>query len=228
VTWIKVCCNTTLEDALLAAELGADALGFVFAPSKRKVTPEQVGAITARLPAAIERVGVFQSVDPETDAAEIAAAAATAGLTGAQLHGRFGDALPGLLRALAPDLQLIQTLHWDLDRPEAAIRIAAQLEGIAAVGEVTRVLIDSKVGAATGGTGVAFDWFAARDVFAGAPAGLKLIVAGGLNPGNVARAVAQVGPWGVDVCSGVEASPGRKDPALMEKFIANARGAKTP
>jgi phosphoribosylanthranilate isomerase len=228
VTWIKVCCNTTLEDALLAAELGADALGFVFAPSKRKVTPEQVAAITAQLPATVERVGVFQSVDPETDAAEIAAAAATAGLTGAQLHGRFGDALPESLRALVPDLQLIQTLHWDLDRPEAAIRISAQLEGIAALGHVTRVLIDSKVGAATGGTGVSFDWFAARDVFAAAPSSLRLIVAGGLNPGNVARAVAQAGPWGVDVCSGVEASPGRKDPALMAKFIANARGAKTP
>ena len=133
MTWVKVCCNTTLEDALLAAELGADALGFVFAPSKRKVTPEQVGAITARLPAAIERVGVFQSVDPETDAAEIAAAAAAAGLTGAQLHGRFSDALPGSLRALAPGLELIQTLHWDVARPEAAIRIAAQLEGLSLI-----------------------------------------------------------------------------------------------
>jgi phosphoribosylanthranilate isomerase len=228
MTWIKVCCNTTLEDALLAAELGADALGFVFAPSKRRVTPERAAAITAHLPATVERVGVFQSVDAETDAAEIAAAAATAGLTAAQLHGRFSDGLPEALRALAPGLELIQTLHWDVARPEAAIRVAAQLEGIAAMGEVTRVLIDSKVGAATGGTGVAFDWFAARDVFAGAPAGLKLIVAGGLNPGNVARAIAQAGAWGVDVCSGVEASPGRKDPELVERFIANARGAKTP
>jgi phosphoribosylanthranilate isomerase len=81
---------------------------------------------------------------------------------------------------------------------------------------------------AGGGTGVSFDWTAARQVFASAPSSLHLVVAGGLNPGNVARAIAQLAPWGVDISSGVEASPGRKDPALLERFIVNARGTQTP
>jgi phosphoribosylanthranilate isomerase len=224
VIWLKVCCNTTLEDALLAASLGVDAVGFVFAPSKRHVTPAQVAAITPHLPASIERVGVFHSANPEY----IAHTAATAGLTTAQLHGAFSEDLPEALRKLAPSLQLIQTLHWDLAQPDAAAALSAQLSRIAAFGAVDRVLIDSKLGAATGGTGVPFDWTAARAVFASAPPSLRLIVAGGLSPANVAHAIAQLAPWGVDVCSGVEATPGRKDPALLAKFIANARGTQTP
>src|SRR6185437_15788071 len=81
--WIKICANTTLEDAQLAADLGADAVGFVFAPSRRRVTPEQVARITPYLPATVERVGVFDSLDPEA----IAEAARTAGLDAVQLHG---------------------------------------------------------------------------------------------------------------------------------------------
>jgi phosphoribosylanthranilate isomerase len=228
VTWVKICCNTTFEDAQLAASLGADALGFVFAPSKRHVTPAQVAAITLHLPAHIERVGVFQSLNPEIDAAEIAQTAQIANLTTAQLHGPFSPTLPEALAKLAPNLQLIQTLHWDLAEPGASTRLAVQLARIAALGHIDRVLIDSKLGAATGGTGVAFDWASAREVFASAPANLQLIVAGGLNPANVEQAIAQLAPWGVDVCSGVESAPGRKSPALVAKFIANARGAQTP
>jgi phosphoribosylanthranilate isomerase len=224
VTWVKICCNTTLEDATLAASLGVDALGFVFAPSKRQVTPAQVAAITPHLPAHIERVGVFQSHAPE----EIAATTQAANLTTAQLHGPYSATLPESLHKLAPNLQLIQTLHWDLAHPNSATHLAAQLERIAALGHTTRVLIDSKHGAATGGTGRAFDWASAAQVFTNAPASLQLIVAGGLSPSNVAGAIAQLAPWGVDVCSGVESTPGRKDPALIAKFIANARGAQTP
>jgi phosphoribosylanthranilate isomerase len=228
VTWLKICCNTNLEDAALAAQLGADALGFVFAPSKRQVTPAQVAAIAPHLPAHIERVGVFQSLNPETDAAMIAAAAQTANLTAAQLHGPFSATLPEALANLAPHLKLIQTLHWDLAHPDASTRLAVQLARIAALGHIDRVLIDSKIGPATGGTGVPFDWASAREVFDSASPNLQLIVAGGLNPTNVADAIAQLAPWGVDVCSGIESSPGRKDPALVAKFIANARGAQTP
>jgi phosphoribosylanthranilate isomerase len=228
VTWLKICCNTTLEDATLAATLGADALGFVFAPSKRQVTPAQVAAITPHLPASIERVGVFQSLYPGSDPASIAEAAAIANLTTAQLHGPFPEDLPARLHELAPALKIIQTLHWHVTLPEVATRLAGQLARIAELGHVTRVLIDSQLGAATGGTGVAFDWTAARDVFAAAPSSLQLILAGGLNPANVAGAIAQLNPWGVDVCSGVEAAPGRKDPALIARFIANVRGAQTP
>jgi len=105
--------------------------------------------------------------------------------------------------------------------------VRAQLESLAASGADDRVLIDAKVGAASGGLGVRFDWARAHAVVKEFP-GLRVIVAGGLRPENVSEAVGAFAPYGVDVASGVEASPGRKDPALMEKFIANARGAKTP
>jgi phosphoribosylanthranilate isomerase len=231
--WVKICGNTNLEDALLAAELGADAVGFVFAPSRRQVTAVQVAAITARLPEGVERVGVFSSLDAE----EIARTAEEAGLTAVQLHSGLDKGLAErLARRLAGRIRIIQTLHWAVDPAadasqleESASVLQAQIERIAVLGIVDRVLIDSKVGAALGGTGVVFDWAAARKVFAAPPPqGLRIIVAGGLRPGNVAQAISQLLPWGVDVSSGVESSPGIKDPALVRQFIENARGAQTP
>jgi phosphoribosylanthranilate isomerase len=236
--WVKICGNTNLEDAAHAAELGADAVGFVFAPSKRQVTAAQVGAITPHLPAGVERVGVFYSRDAE----EIAKVASDAGLTTVQLHGGLDERLlERLADRFAGSVSIIQTLHWTIDEPSrqaiadttppmesSADRLALQIKQIAALGTVDRILIDSKVGSAGGGTGVAYDWEIARPVFAPAPGGMRFIVAGGLRPTNVAQAIAQLEPWGVDVSSGVEASPGRKDPALVAQFIENAHWAKTP
>jgi phosphoribosylanthranilate isomerase len=230
--WVKICGNTNLEDAALAAELGADAVGFVFAASRRQVTAAQVSAITMHLPDEVERVGVFDS----HDAGEIAAVAQEAGLTAVQLHGGLDEKLLGQLRdRLAGRVRVIQTLHWEVGSPAntesapdiQADRLAAQIECAAALG-VDRFLIDSKVSSSSGGIGVAFDWAAASKVFASAPAEVQLIVAGGLTPENVALAIERLCPWGVDVSSGVEASPGRKDPAKLAQFIASARGAKTP
>ena len=228
--WVKICGNTNLEDAALAAELGADAVGFVFAPSVRQMTAAQVAAITRELHGPVERVGVFHSLDAE----EIARAAAEAGLTAVQLHGGLAEGLlERLAQRFAGGVRMIQVLHWTVDNfgdgaaVESAGQLAAQIERVAALGLVDRVLIDSKVGGATGGTGVAFDWSAARSVFASV-GGVRMIVAGGLRPNNVAHAVAQLGPWGVDVSSGVEASPGRKDAALVAKFIENARRVEMP
>jgi phosphoribosylanthranilate isomerase len=227
--WVKICGNTNLEDAQMAAQLGADAVGFVFAPSPRKVTASQVAAITPHLPAQVERVGVFHS----RDAAQIAAIALAAGLTSAQLHGGLDEALAQrLAERFAGSLRIIQTLHWTVEKqaqPEAqspAVQLAAQIERIGQLHLADRVLIDSKVGAALGGTGVPFDWTAARALFASVS--LHLIVAGGLNPQNVAHVIAQLNPWGVDVSSGIEASPGRKDPTLLARFIKNARAAAAP
>jgi phosphoribosylanthranilate isomerase len=234
--WVKICGNTNLEDAALAAELGADAVGFVFAASKRQVTAAQVAAITPHLPGEVERVGVFYSRDAE----EIAQTASDAGLTAVQLHGGLDEGLiEALAKRFAGRVRIIQTLHWtigeqtlggkaDATAESSAVLLAGQIERVAALGMVDRVLIDSKVGAAGGGTGVAFDWIAARKAFASAPSSVHLIVAGGLRPGNVAEAIAQLGPWGVDVSSGVEASPGRKSPELLAQFIENAHGAQTP
>jgi phosphoribosylanthranilate isomerase len=223
--WIKICANTNLDDAQLAASLGADAVGFVFAPSARQVTPADVAHLTPHLPPHVERVGVF----PALDAQNIIAAAQEAGLTAVQLHGGVSlELVRQLHEAFQGRLQIIQALHWQVDADGASAAIVANhLREIAAQGLVTRVLIDSKLGNATGGTGVSFDWSAARTIFADAAiGGLQLIVAGGLRPENVADAIAGLNPWGIDVASGVEASPRRKSPEKLAAFISNARKSK--
>jgi phosphoribosylanthranilate isomerase len=219
--WIKICANTNLDDAQLAAGLGADAVGFVFAPSARRVTADEVARITPYLPHKVERIGVFHSQDAE----EIAGIAREAGLTGVQLHGGMNPGLAQRLRKLlGSGIAIIQTVHWVVngDGGDAA-EVAGQLREIGSAGVVDRVLIDSKVGSATGGTGVAFDWEAARGVLAEASGQLKVIVAGGLRPENVAEAIRGLNPWGVDVASGVEAVPGRKDSKKLAAFIRSAR-----
>ena len=219
--WIKICANTTLEDAQLAADLGADAVGFVFAPSKRRVTPEQVARITPHLPATVERVGVFNSLDPEA----IAEAVRTAGLDAIQLHGNVDPQLAHRLQKIfTGQIKIIQTIHWQVDVDGAnAATVAHQLGEIAREGIVDRVLIDSKVGTASGGTGVPFDWEKARATLTQDAGHLKLIVAGGLRPENVEEAISRLAPWGVDVASGVEAEPGKKSREKLAAFIKNAR-----
>ena len=218
--WIKICANTNFEDALLAAELGADAVGFVFAPSARRVTAEQVAEITAHLPESVERVGVF----PALAAEEIVQVVNEAGLNAVQLHGGVDlDLLRELREIFGGRVKLIQTLHWVVDADGAGEDVARQLRKIAVSGLVDRVLIDSKVGAVTGGSGVSFDWNAACATVAEAAGGLKVIVAGGLREENVAEAIERMDPWGVDVASGVEAVPGKKSPERLAGFIRAAR-----
>jgi phosphoribosylanthranilate isomerase len=219
--WIKICANTNLEDAQLAAELGADAVGFVFAPSARRVTAAEVARITPHLPEGLECVGVF----PALQAEEIADAAQESGLTAVQLHGGVNLELVRQLDGIFNgQVKLIQTVPWQIDNGDvSAALVAQQLREIAADGLVDRVLIDSKTSSASGGTGVTFDWNAARTTFAEAGTGLKLIVAGGLHSENVAEAIRRLNPWGIDVASGVEQSPGRKDPEKLAAFIRAAR-----
>jgi phosphoribosylanthranilate isomerase len=221
--WIKICANTNLADAQLAAELGADAVGFVFAPSNRQVTVADVARITPHLPSHVERVGVF----PALPAEEIAQQAQQAGLTAVQLHGGVNLALLQRLYELFQGrIKIIQTVHWQIDADDtSAAAVSQQLREIAEQGIAQRVLIDSKIGNATGGTGVPFDWSAARAVFANAGEGLDLIVAGGLRPDNVAEAINGLAPWGVDVASGVEETPGRKSPEKLAAFLKNARNS---
>lgn len=220
--WVKICANTTLEDATRATELGADAVGFVFAGSKRHVTVPQVAAITGALPSTVERIGVFDS----QDANEIAAAASSAGLSGVQLHGAYNEVLvEQLRRLLAPEIVIIQTLHWAIggNTPDTIAQLKRELERIAKARVVRRVLIDSRVNGVSGGTGISFDWVAARHLFSEAAKHINVILAGGLKPENLGEAIRQLHPWGVDVASGVEASVGRKDPERMLRFIQNAR-----
>jgi phosphoribosylanthranilate isomerase len=219
--WIKICANTNLEDAQLAAELGADAVGFVFAPSARRVTAVEVARITPHLPEGLECVGVF----PALQAEEIADTAQESGLTAVQLHGGVNLELVRQLDSIFNgQVKLIQTVPWQIDNGDvSAALVAQQLREIAAEGLVDRVLIDSKTSSASGGTGVTFDWNAARTTFAEAGTGLKLIVAGGLRSENVAEAIGRLNPWGIDVASGVEQSPGRKSPEKLAAFIRAAR-----
>jgi len=229
--WIKICANTNLDDAQLAAELGADAVGFVFAPSSRRVTAAEVAKIAPHLPRTVERVGVF----PALDAKQIAREAQQAGLNAVQLHGGVNLELLRQLQKIfagqagqsdqSDQVRLIQTVHWDVDAGEtAAVTAAAHLRELAAEGLVDRVLIDAKVGSLPGGTGVSFDWNAARSILSEAGA-LKLIVAGGLRQDNVSEAIRKLDPWGVDVASGVEAEPGRKSPEKLSAFIRAARNS---
>jgi phosphoribosylanthranilate isomerase len=221
--WIKICGNTNLEDAQLAAELGADAVGFVFAPSPRRVTAAEVAHITPHLPESVESVGVF----PALPAQEIALAAQESGLNTVQLHGGVSmELIRQLDEIFNGQVKLIQTVHWQVDNGDAsATLLAQQLREIAAEGLVNRVLIDSKVGTVTGGTGVPFDWSAAQAALAEARGKLKIIIAGGLREDNVANAISRLNPWGVDVASGVEAQPGKKSSEKVAAFLRAARNA---
>lgn len=213
--WVKICGNTSLADAQLAVESGADAVGFVFAPSPRRVTAEQVAAITPHLPADLEKIGVF--VDLDLDA--IAGAVARCALTGVQLHCEGAPELPARIRArFGSSLRILRVIHFG----ESA---AAQLEQAGSDPSIDGILVDSRSATAVGGTGIAFDWQSARaNIFSG-QSQLKMIAAGGLTPANVAEAIATLRPWGVDVASGVERVPGQKDPAKVRAFTQNAKAA---
>ncbi|HEX9506689.1 MAG TPA: phosphoribosylanthranilate isomerase [Acidimicrobiia bacterium] len=199
--WVKVCGITNEEDALLAVALGADAVGFVFAPgSARKVMPETVGEILHRLPPGVITVGVFRDERRE----RVVELVNTLGLGGAQLHGR----------------EPLSDVRWIRKRVPFVIQgFAAADPAIAAVanGPVDIVLLDAD----EPGSGTAFDW-ALADVV---PAGVRLLLAGGLNAENVSAAIRRVRPWGVDVSTGVETLPGsgRKDARKLRRFMEAAR-----
>lgn len=213
--WVKICGNTTLGDARLAADAGADALGFIFAPSPRRVTVEQVAAITPHLPESLEKIGVF--VGSGFD--EIAATVKRSGLTGVQLHSEVETGLAARLRErFGTDLRIFQVIHFGENAPQ-------ELQAASSDPVVDGVLVDSRTATAVGGTGVAFDWQAARAKVFDGRGQLRLIAAGGLNPANVAEAIATLRPWGVDVVTGVESAPGRKDLEKVRAFIVKARAA---
>jgi phosphoribosylanthranilate isomerase len=218
--FIKICANTNLEDALLAVELGADAVGFVFAKSPRQVTADIVASITSELPDRVERIGVFS----DEQLGDISSIVRIAGLSGVQLHGGHSEVVTKSLRAeFGSDLRIIQTNHWRVGGQVPAA-FADELRILSMAQEVDTVLVDSRTAVADGGTGIRFDWDAARSAL-NALGDKPLIVAGGLNPENVAQAISTLRPWGVDVASGVEASVGKKDPARVREFIENARKA---
>jgi phosphoribosylanthranilate isomerase len=223
--WVKICGTTNLDDALVAIEAGADAVGFVFAPSKRCVTPLQVAEITPHLPAHIEKIGIFMTQDAE----EILNAVALAGLTGVQLNSDFNPALIAQIRAAtAGRLKVLQVISFAVEGGEESERqFEHTLRSVLAEDVVDAVLLDTAKGGTSGGTGLAFNWDRAAEILARvwpAETACSLIVAGGLRPENVAQAIEQLRPWGVDVASGVEASPGKKDAVRVVDFVKISRG----
>ena len=199
---IKICGITRLEDALAAARLGADALGFNFWPgSRRHLAPAEARKIVRRLPSFVVPVGVF--VDPSRD--EVLGAVDVSGVAVAQLHG---DEPPELCLSLP--LPVLK-----------AIRVAS-VHDLAALAsyEVQGFLLDAPT-PGYGGSGHTFDWGLAAEVARELP----IVLAGGLGPHNVAEAVRTVRPWAVDVASGVERAPGVKDHDRMRLFVERAREA---
>jgi phosphoribosylanthranilate isomerase len=150
--WIKICGNTSLADARMAVDAGADAVGFVFAPSPRRVTPQQVAEIVPSLPASMEKIGVFV----DGGLATIAAAVEQCGLTGVQLHSAGGSELPAQLRErFGAGLRILRVIHFGDDAGRQMLRAGSDAD-------IDGVLVDSRTATAVGGTGVAFDWKAAR------------------------------------------------------------------
>lgn len=201
--FVKICGITREEDALLAVAMGADAVGFIFAPSKRQVSANLVRDITKRLPSDVLTVGVFRDEAPQrvVDIAQIA------GLRAVQLQGHETPDTARWIHTRIPYLiQAFAAGDPNLDRADEY--------------GANAIHIDS----ATPGGGEVFDWSLAE----GAPAGRKVIIAGGLTPENVGDAIETIDPWGVDVATGVESltgDAGHKDPRKVRMFIANARAA---
>ena len=197
---VKICGITSEPDALLAVGLGADAIGFVFAPSPRQVAAQAVRRIIERVPPEILTVGVFRN-EARTRVVEIVNGI---GLRAAQLHG---DESPDDTRWVA------ERVPVTIKAFPAGHRNIARLEEYGA----DVVLVDAE----SPGSGEVFDWRLAEGV--ADPA--RLIVSGGLNPDNVGDAIVHLRPFGVDVSSGVESEPGRKDPRAVQAFVAAARTA---
>ena len=199
-TRIKVCGITRLEDALLAVELGASALGFNFyPPSPRYIAPAEARAIIKRLPPFVEAIGVYAD---ETEMSHVVAIAEEAGVSAIQLHGPRFPEFPG------------QPTCYSLIR-SVAVGEDFKVESLAGL-HADAFLLDAFHPDLSGGTGRPFNWKLARE----ARKYGTIILAGGLNPGNVGRAIQEVRPYAVDVASGVESAPGQKDPVLLRAFFA--------
>ncbi len=202
---VKICGITRIEDALVAVEAGADALGFIFhPPSPRHLDPRAAGEIICQLPPLVSKVGVFVNAPEET----IWETVRLAGTDTLQLHG---EESPEFCRRFRP-LTVYRAFR---------IRDASSLERLPAY-DTTGWLLDSEVHGQAGGSGERFDWDLAIQA---TRLGKPIVLAGGLTPDNVAAAIRQVRPYGVDVSSGVESRPGRKDPARLRAFLEAVRGA---
>jgi len=229
MTWVKICGTTNLEDALVAVDAGADAVGFVFYDkSPRRVDSATAQQIVQQLPQRIEKIGVFVDLAQE----QMAEIVNHVGLTGVQcrLRPQAGSAPDGRTKYKNPVRTLMPLSVTQLLQDEK------RLQGLTA--EFVRLsesrrpspafdtfLLDSTTSEKPGGTGRAFDWQRLVPLVQVMNKSVKVIAAGGLTPENVGRAMRILRPWGVDVASGVEAEPGKKDPEKVRAFVRAVREA---
>lgn len=201
MTRVKICGLTNLEDALAAVELGANALGFVFAKSPRRISPESAAKIVRSLPPILTCVGLFVDESPET----VRKTAEECQLSALQFHGNES---PDYCRQF-----MIKAIKAFRLRDENSLKAIPHYQ-------VDAYLLDTYVEGTPGGTGESFNWDLALQAKKFAR---PIILAGGLTPDNVAEAIRKVRPYGVDVSTGIEAEPGRKDYKKVKEFIKIVR-----
>jgi phosphoribosylanthranilate isomerase len=199
--FVKICGITNEEDAHYAVAMGADALGFIFAPSPRQIAPDRARDIVRRLAHGVMTIGVFRDEAPQ----RVGEIVNQIGLRGAQLHGRESPAEVAWVRQRVPFvMKAFAVGHPLFDRIDDY--------------EVEAVLIDST----SPGSGRVFDWSLAENL----PLHRRVVLAGGLNPDNVGEAIDRLHPWGVDVATGVESSPGQKDAVKVMRFVNAAKAGE--
>ncbi len=218
MTWIKICAITNLGDAQASVAAGADALGFIFTTSSRRVEADRAAEIVSNLMNHIEKIGVFVNETPS----QVAEVVEAAGLTGVQLHGdEPADQMQEYRRALG-QRKIIKALQARelLSSPDTLNGYLGSRQVIDAI------LLDAGSPSQRGGTGQTFDWIAAAPIVAKVRTQMPVVIAGGLNPENVAEAIRLFAPWGVDVVSGVEREIGKKDEAKLRNFVGKVRQAQ--
>jgi phosphoribosylanthranilate isomerase len=218
MTWVKICGTTNLEDALVAVEAGADAVGFVFyEKSPRKIEVEVARKIVEKLPPGVEKVGVFVDLESE----RIREVVLNAGLTAVQLHGK-----PSMESVWKDQRTVVECVGVEKLIPMVygdALKDGGFFVSQRAQDDIFAILLDSRSNGAAGGTGMTFDWDATREMVQAMSLTVPVIVAGGLTALNVVDAMKMFQPFGVDVASGVEARPGKKDPEKVRAFVRAVR-----
>ena len=219
MTWVKICGITNLEDAQIAVEAGADALGFIFyEKSPRNVHPQIVQEIVAQVPASIEKVGVFVGNSVSRRVVH------QARLTAVQLHiqnSRPSRQTLNELSLISKTIFIALSSGWLMNSRVGGFRWRTEAKD-----KVTAFFLDSGTVEKPGGTGQTFDWVKVATVLPTLDENFRFVVAGGLTPANVAEAMRILKPWGVDVSSGVEVQPGKKDPEKVRAFVAAVRQAE--
>jgi len=218
MTWVKICGTTNLHDAEQSVAAGADALGFIFAVSPRRIEVSAAAEIVAALRNTVETIGVFVNETPSL----VAEVADQVGLTGVQLHGDESAASLREYRDALGERKILETVHT-----RELLGAASLASRLSMRESVDAILLDSGSGESRGGTGIPFAWDEALPAVSAIRAVVPLIIAGGLRADNVARAIELFDPWGVDVVSGVESAPGKKDGAKLRDFVAAVRQTET-